>query len=211
MKKILLLIIAIFLVFGIMLNAQDDDKRTFPTLGVKAGLNYSNVWDEKGENFIAESKLGFAGGFFLSIPFGKTFGVQSELMLSQKGFKGSGTLLGQDYSFKRTSTFLDVPLMLQVKPAEFITFFIGPQYSYLLKNKSVYKWGTSAVAQEQEFNNENIRKNILGFGIGADVNISHLVISGRLGWDLISNSGDGSSNTPRYKNQWLQITVGYKL
>jgi hypothetical protein len=59
--------------------------------------------------------------------------------------------------------------------------------------------------------NDNIRKNILGFGIGVDVNISRFVISGRLAWDLQNNHGDGTSATPRYKNQWAQVTVGFKL
>lgn len=211
MRKILLIIGVLFLAMGTISKAQNEENRGNPTFGIKAGLNYSNVWDEKGEDFRADPKFGFAGGVFAGIPIGKAFGFQPELMISQKGFKGSGRLLGTDYSFSRTTTFIDVPLLLQVKPAEFITFVAGPQFSYLLKSKSIYTLGTNSVEQEEQFENDNIRKNILGFSIGADINISHLVISGRMGWDFQNNNGDGTSDTPRYKNQWLQVTLGYKL
>jgi len=211
MKKILLIIGIAFFAFGAILKAQSDDKRLIPTLGSKLGFNYSNVWDERGEDFIADSKIGFVGGFFVGIPFSKTFGVQPELLISQKGFKGSGKLLGSTYSIKRTSTYIDIPVFMQVKPVEFITFFIGPQFSYLVRTKSVYSYGSNSVEQEQEFDNENIRNNILGFGFGADVNISHLVVSARLCWDFQNNNANSTSDTPRYKNQWFQFTLGYKL
>ncbi|MEX1002619.1 MAG: porin family protein [Crocinitomicaceae bacterium] len=202
-----------FLTVATPLSAQSDnnESREVFTFGLKAGINYSNVWDEQGEDFRADAKVGFAGGVFIGIPFGKFLGFQPEFLISQKGFKGAGTLLGTPYSFTRTTTFIDVPLLLQVKPAEFITFVVGPQYSYLAHQKDVYTFGVNSIEQEQEFENDNIRRNILGFSIGADVNIKHFVLSGRAAWDFQSNHGDGSSSTPRYKNQWLQFTVGYRF
>ena len=77
--------------------------------------------------------------------------------------------------------------------------------------KNTYTWGINSSEQEQEFNNDNIRKNVLGFVAGADFNFSHIVVSGRAGWDFQTNHGDGSSSTPRYKNRWLQFTIGYKI
>jgi hypothetical protein len=212
MKKTLIMSI-IFVSFGIMSIAQsgDSDDRNMMTFGIKAGMNYSNVWDERGEDFRADSKAGFAGGVFLGIPIGTYFGFQPELLISQKGFQASGTFLTLPYSYKRTTTYLDVPLQIQFKPIEYITFVAGPQYSYLMHAKNVYKLGGTTTEQEQEFDNENIRKNILGFVFGADINISHLVVSGRIGWDLQSNNGDGTSTTPRYKNTWLQLALGFKF
>lgn len=195
------------------LSAQtsDTDTRSKLVFGVKAGTNYSNVWDEEGQDFRADAKFGFAGGVFFGIPIGTFLGFQPEALISQKGFQASGTMFGTPYSMQRTTTYLDIPLQLQVKPAEFITILAGPQYSYLIHQKDAYTFGSNSTAQEQEFNNDNIRKNILGFVAGADINISHVVISGRMGWDFQTNNGDGSSTTPRYKNKWLQFTVGFKI
>lgn len=214
MKKILIAIAIMSFCFETTkLNAQDSDTdpRGNFVFGMKAGMNYSNVWDEKGQDFRADAKVGFAGGMFFGLPIGKYFGVQPEVLVSQKGFQGSGTLSGSPYSFSRTTTYLDIPLQFQLKPIETLTVVAGPQYSYLMHQKDVFTYGANSTAQEQEFNNDNIRKNMLGFVAGLDVNISHLVISGRMGWDFRANNGDGTSSTPRYKNKWIQLTVGFKI
>lgn len=191
--------------------AQYDDRRDSIEMGIKAGVNVSNVWDSEGEEFTADSKAGYAIGAFVGIPIGHFLGIQPEVLISQKGFKGSGTLLGFPYSTTRTTTYLDIPLQVQIKPIEVLTIVAGPQFSYLLKQKDSYTFGGVTTEQEEEFNNENARDNILGFVVGADLFISHLVLSGRLGWDFQDNHGDGTSSTPRYKNRWMQFTVGYKF
>jgi len=203
----------LFLIITLPATAQnsDTDTRERLTVGAKLGLNHSNVWDERGDDFRADSKVGFAGGFFAGIPLSKLLGIQPEILISQKGFKGSGTLLFTPYSFSRTTTFLDIPLLLQVKPIEYITLVFGPQFSYLLHTKNVYTFGSNSTEQLIEFQNDNVRKNILGFVGGLDINISHFVMSARAGWDFQSNHGDGTSSTPRYKNQWLQFTIGAKI
>lgn len=199
--------------FSIAASAQDEEtpSRERMTIGLKAGANYANVWDEQGQDFRADAKLGFAGGAFVGIPLGKIFGFQPEFLISQKGFKGSGTLLGTGYSLTRTTTYFDVPLQLQIKPVKYLTLLVGPQYSYLLRQKDVYTLGTNSIDQEQEFERDNVRKNVLGFVIGADVNVNKVVLSARVGWDFQTNNGDGTSSTPRYKNQWLQFTLGYRI
>jgi hypothetical protein len=213
MKKSLIAISLLFISLGATVKAQstETDPREKATFGVKGGLNYSNVWDEQGQDFKADPKVGFAGGVFLGVPIGKFLGFQPEVLVSQKGFQGSGTVAFSHYSFSRTTTHLDIPLQLQIKPTQFLTILFGPQYSYLMHQKDVYTFGENSTAQEQEFANDNIRKNILGFVAGGDINISHMVISGRMGWDFQTNNGNGTSQTPRYKNKWLQLTIGFKI
>lgn len=212
MKKSIILVLVLTAGIGKSVNAQSlTDTREEFTAGIKAGINYANVWDEQGEEFQADPKIGFAGGVFASIPIGKLFGVQPEVLISQKGFQASGVILGNDYSFKRTKTYLDIPLQLQFKPIEYLTFVAGPQIGFQLHEKNVYTFGENSIEQEEEFENENVRKNMLGFVGGVDVNISHFVLSGRVGWDFQNNNGDGTSTTPRYKNQWIQMTIGLKI
>jgi len=188
-----------------------SDTRGVVTFGVKAGINYANVWDEKGQDFEADSKVGFAGGAFIGIPFTELIGLQPEFLISQKGFQGSGSLLGQPYSFSKTSTYLDIPIFLELKPSKFVSIVLGPQYSYLLQEKRTYTIGNITQEQQTEFAKDDMRKSLFGFVFGADLNLEHFVISGRAGWDFLANHADGSSSTPRYKNQWLQFTLGYKI
>jgi len=214
MKK-LTLITALFISCTSLGIAQDSssetDNRENFQLGIKAGLNLSNVYDAQGEAFNADAKFGFAGGVFFAIPIGRYFGIQPEVLISQKGFQANGRILGSEYNFTRTTTYLDVPILFAFKPSEFISLLAGPQYSYLLKQRDVFANAITTIAQEQEFQNDNVRKNIFGLVAGADLNLKHITIGARAAWDVQANNGDGTSTTPRYKNVWYQATVGYRF
>lgn len=222
MKKIILIIIAInFIVAGA--SAQDNttdnragsgdknDLRNRLTFGLKAGFNYSNVYDSDGEEFDADAKTGLAAGAFLTIPIGTHFGVQPEVLFSQKGFKATGRLFGSNYTITRTTNYLDIPLLFAVKPIRELTLVAGPQYSYLLKQTNRFQNASTSIEQEEEFDNDNVRKNTLCFLGGADINLRHIVLGARAGFDILNNNGDGTSDTPRYKNVWYQFTLGYRI
>lgn len=207
-----ILSILVILATASVANAQNDlDNREKFQFGLKIGGSYSNVYDSKGEAFHADPKVGFTGGAFLIFPIGKYLGIQPEAMITQKGFKGNGNLLGSSYSFKRTTTFFEVPILFAFKPSEFLTMLFGPQFSYLLNQKDKFTSPIVNTNQEREFEQDNIRKNILGIVAGVDINLKQIVMSGRIGWDVQNNKGDGTSSTPRYKNVCSQITVGYKF
>ncbi len=180
-------------------------------IGLKVGANYSNVFDSKNDQFAADSKFGLALGGFISIPFAQFFAFQPEVLFSQKGFKGAGTILGSPYQFTRTTNFIDIPLLFAVKPTENFTIVVGPQYAFLLNQKDEFKTSSTSAAQQQEFNNDNIRKNILSVLTGFDVTGKNIVFGARVGWDVQNNNGDGTSTTPRYKNVWYQATIGFVL
>ncbi|MGZ4033565.1 MAG: porin family protein [Bacteroidia bacterium] len=190
-------------------GSNDTDNREKFQIGFKAGLNYSNVYDAKGEQFNADPKFGGIAGGFMNIPFGKYLGIQPGAFISQKGFKATGMILGGTYNFTRTTTYLDFPLLFAFKPSEFFTLLAGPQYSYLIHQRDVFANATTSIAQEQEFQNDNIRKNIFGIVGGFDINLRHITMGARVNWDVQNNNGDGTSATPRYKNVWFQGTVGY--
>lgn len=191
--------------------SQETDLRDRMLVGGKIGANYSNVYDTQGEEFRTDPKFGMAAGVFLAIPIGKYLGVQPELLLSQRGFYATGKILGNSYEFTRTTNYIDLPLLFSFKPSEFLTLVGGPQYSYLVKKTDVFANATTSILQEQEFENDNIRKNILCFTGGIDLTLKHIVLGARAGWDVQENNGDGTSTTPRYKNVWYQATIGYRF
>ncbi len=202
------LLLMSFFISNLKAQNDTDDKREVPTFGIKAGINVSSLYDTKGDNFSYNSKLGFAGGVFLGIPIGKYLGFQPELIYSQKGYKGSGSITLIDYQYTRNTDFLDVPLQLQLKPSRYLTILGGPEYSFLLHKKLNINSGNITVQQQTDIENNNIRKNTLGVIGGLDINILPLVISGRVGWDLQHNNGDGTSTNPRFRNVWFQTTLG---
>lgn len=211
-KQIIFLIAALAFIATIS-NAQNtvSDTRDQVQFGLKLGGNLSNVYDTNDESFKADSKLGLAGGVFAAIPIGTFLGVQPEFLFSQKGFKGSGSVLGSEYKYSRTSNFIDVPLLLAIKPISFLTILVGPQYSFLLKETYKFENAIINIDEDQVFDNDNIRKNTLCFTGGFDFNYDQFVLGARLGWDLQNNKGDGTSTTPRYKNMWYQATLGFRF
>lgn len=210
MKKILL-IITVFAFIANYAIAQDNDSPPKFNLGIKTGVNFANVYDGQGDEFRADGKLGFVAGGFMAIPLGNLFGFQPEVLFSQKGFKATGKLLGTNYGLTRTTNFIDIPLYITIKPIPVLTILAGPQFSYLMKRTDEFNSVAGSAEQVQEFDNENLRKNILGVAAGLDVNLHPFVIGLRAGWDVYSNNGDGTSNTPRYKNSWVQTTLGYRF
>ncbi|MPM23051.1 hypothetical protein SDC9_69514 [bioreactor metagenome] len=212
MKKLILVFVFATLMFGSAFAQKSNaDFREKVSFGVKAGINISNVYDSQGEQFNADAKLGLAAGIFVALPIGKFIGVQPEILFSQKGYKGSGSLLGSNYSYTYTSNYIDVPLLFAIKPISLITILVGPQYSFLVKDSYKFDSALINIDQEHVFENDNIRKNTLSFLGGVDFNFKRIVIGTRVGWDLQANKGDGTSETPRYKNIWYQATIAFRF
>lgn len=213
MKTITIILFCILSIVNIDSHSQsnDTDFRKKFAFGVKLGVNRSNVYDSEGEEFRTDPKYGMMGGVFFAIPIGTYIGIQPEVLISQKGFKATGKLLGTTYDLTRTSNFIAVPLLLSLKPSEFITIVVGPQYSYLFSQKDEFKTGNITVEQMQEFENDSFRKNTISAIGGFDITMKHMVLSGRAGWDIQKNVGSSASMTPRYKNAWLQASVGYRF
>jgi hypothetical protein len=208
MKKLILVTAMFAIMAGKTYAQQTRDEFSF---GLKIGSNYSNVYDSQGSQFVADGKYGLAAGAFLSLPLGKFIGIQPEVIYSEKGFKATGTFLSSNYSVTRTTTYIDVPLLLAVKPVSFLTILAGPQYSFLIKQDNNFSSSLATVDQQKIFDNDNIRKNVLGLTGGVDINLSNFVIGARAGWDVQNNNGDGTSTTPRYKNVWYQATLGFRF
>lgn len=216
-KNLLLFSLSMLVLIPLSVSAQlfgsdkNSEVNTSPSFGIKAGGNLSNVYDTQGEEFQADSKLGVAAGVFVTLPLTKYIGLQPEILFSQKGYQGSGSVLGNDYSFARTTNFIDVPLLLSIRTGEFLSILVGPQYSYLLSQNYTFKSGIVDITQDEHFDNENLLKNTLAVTGGFDINLNKLVLSARAGWDLMNNEGDGTSTTPRYKNMWYQATIGFRF
>jgi hypothetical protein len=209
MKKLFLIVVTIAFMASII-SAQDNssDLRSKLQFGLKAGGNLSNVYDSKNQDFKADYKIGFAAGAFLAIPIGKFLGLQPEILFSQKGYKAAGTVLTIPYEFTHTTTYIDVPLLLALKPSEHVTLLAGPQYSFLMNQKDVFKSGSLNINEVQDFHND---RSVLCFLGGIDFILNQFVLGARAGWDLQNNNGDGTSSNPRYKNVWYQATLGFKF
>jgi len=211
MKKILLLLLAVtFITYAGMAQDREFDPRHNFSVGFKVGANLSTVYDSRGDQFNADPKLGFATGAFLSLPVWRALGVQPEILFSQRGFRATGVILGSPYRFRRTISYIDLPLLATFSLSNVVTVVAGPQLSFQVRQRDSYSDGTTVV-QVQEFRNDNFRRATLCLTTGLDFNFGHIVLGTRVGIDVQDNVNSGSSSTPRYKNVWLQATLGYRF
>lgn len=201
----------LILIFSIQNVSAQTDLRSKFTFGIKAGANLANIYDTKSEELSFDPKLGFAGGVFATIPLGNFLAIQPEVLFSQKGFRTSGNVFGIPISFTRTTNFIDVPILLAVRPTNWLSLVAGPEFNFLISQHDNFKSGNLSSNQEKQYDNDNIRKNILGVNFGFDINIKQFVISPRGSIDFQDNKGDGTSTDPRYKNAVFQLTLGYRF
>lgn len=180
-------------------------------VGFKAGVNRANVYDVGTAAFVASPHWGGVAGAWVCIPLGTYLGLQPEILLSQKGFEAKGLAGPMPYELTRTTTHLDVPVQLQLKPLSWFSLLGGIQYSFLLKQRDEFLIDNNYESVIQQFHTDDVRKNLMGLVAGLDLNVWHFVVSGRAGWDLVTNRGNGVSTTPRYKNLWIQGTLGYRI
>lgn len=213
MKSIKTTIFIVFIFLGYTTFSQETTFRDRFSFGLKVGLNVNSVYNEKEQDFSADPRVGFAGGGFISLPLGKLLALQPEIMFSQKGVKGSGAILGTPYSWKRMVNYVDIPVLLAFRPAEFVSIHVGPQLGFRVSQKDVFTFGNSSVTNEEDFD-KNTRTFMLGAQAGLEFYINHFVISPRVGLDFFTTKEENNSTTtvnPEYKNLTFQFTLGYRF
>ncbi len=138
MKKILIVVVALFVVNGAFSQVK---------FGVKTGVNLSSVsgLETSAGGFsvkIAENdgmSFGFHAGVFANISLNERFGLQPELLFSRQGgkHKASSELseeleeMGMDIESARstyTFDYINLPILLEFKPVANLGILVGPQF-----------------------------------------------------------------------------------
>lgn len=208
MKKMIMLPALLVLVSAVKVNAQSASKTNDVHFGLRAGVNVSNVIKSGDEDFSTGSKVGFNAAAFLELPLASVFSIQPELQYSQKGFKSSGSFLGAPYEYKQTINFIEVPLLAKLKPVPGFGIVVGPQFSFRTSTSTKFTVNNASYESQVKEDNDNLRKNILGGVIGVEAGAKNFVASLRYNIDFQNNNGDGTSTTPKYKNQVIALGVG---
>lgn len=192
-------------------STSSTPERTGVKFGLRAGANLSNVSRNGDNDFTTGSKTGFNAAAFLDLPLASVFSIQPEVQFSQKGFKSSGTYLGNPVEYKQTTNFIEVPLLAKIKPATGFAVLVGPQFSFLASTKTKFTTGNASYETIVKEENDNLRKNILGGVAGVEISAGRFLVDLRYSMDFQRNRGDGTSTTPRYKNQVVGLSVGVIL
>ena len=192
MKKIIPLAICLFCVtkFSVAQNVH---------FGVKAGANFQKI---QGIPFKEKFTFGYQAGAFAAIGFTSKIGIQPEVLFSSVN-ADTATQFSTVYGFKKIDkvklNMLDIPILLNIKAAQFLTIQAGPQFSVLIdKNQNLLKNGETAFKQG----------NISAVA-GLQFNLTKFKIYGRYVAGLKNLNNVNNSN--EWKNRNIQVGIGFKI
>jgi len=212
MKKKWIIVATAIAIATTQVNAQSiAGKKSGMHLGARIGANLSNVVRDNSSVNTTGAKLGANAAVFLEIPIAEIISLQPEVQFSQKGYKSTGSFLGSAYEYRQTTNFIEVPLLLKIKPSKSFGILAGPQFSYLMSTSTKFTTNNTAYENLVKQDNDNLRKNILGGVIGIEATASNLVVDLRYNIDFQTNNGDGTSSTPKYKNQVIALSIGLRF
>ncbi len=206
MKKILILAIGLF-VTGVA-NAQSTDQPI--RLGAKAGVNFSNIIKDDGNNnFKTDYLVGYHAGITLDIKLLENLAFTPEALYSTKGYKSTSTF-GE---YTQTTHFIDVPILASIRLGGGLNVVAGPQVSFLLSTTNKFENGFGTAEQKiVEDSSDRFKKSLVGGVIGFRYDFSNKVgINGRYALDFQKNNENGTSQTPEFKNQVFQVGLGLKF
>ncbi len=192
MKKIIPLAICLFCItkFSVAQNLH---------FGLKAGANLQKI---QGVPFKDKFTFGYQAGAFATVSITSKFGIQPEVLFSSVSID-TATQFSTVYGFKQVDkvklNYIDIPVLLNIKAAPFLTIQAGPQFSVLLdKNESLLKNGETA-----------FKKGNVAAAAGVQFNFAKIKIYGRYVAGL--NNLNDVNNANKWKNRNIQVGVGFKI
>lgn len=101
--------------------------------GAYVGIVGSEV---DGDSLGGLKKVGLNGGFYTNLELTEKFYLQFELAYVQKGSqKNADHEIGDYSSFKIKTDYVEVPVLAQFKPREWLRFELGPSIAFLVNGK----------------------------------------------------------------------------
>ena len=213
MKKIVLLLLtALSFSFA---QAQ------MPQIGIKLGVNYSNLAGDLQHEDINDNKLGLVGGIGTSFPLMSDgfLSIAPELLYSQKGYQYTDDefKIG-NVTYKRKGDiryeYLDLPVLLKVN-AGGLFFEAGPLASYLLgiRDNTETKEGSKDYEKTTVVSKGNLNKFEIGYAAGLGY-LTPLGLSLNLRYNgSISHlaKDDNDDELGNSRHSLFQLTVGYMV
>lgn len=190
MKKISLFVISSFA--AITLFAQDA------SLGLKAGLNVSNLSNSSGNEM--GSKLGFHGGLLAHIHLTPQIALQPEVTYSSQGAKY--TISNGEHQL--SLNYINIPMQLQYMFNNGFRIQTGPQVGFLAGVKDKVR-----DVETGNFTSEDFKTVDFSWSVGLGyLTYSGLGIDGRYNFGL-NNINNAGSNVLR--NRVFQLGLFYML
>ncbi|PSR57009.1 PorT family protein [Adhaeribacter arboris] len=218
-KKLAGVSFAFLMLMGInQVKAQNSNPG--PKFGVKAGLNFSQLYVDQANAEDENMKVGYHFGVFGKVPITDFLAIQPEVLYTNVGSKitygGSdlSNLLGIEPGEVRFNlNYVQVPVALAVNIGP-LNVHAGPYFSYLVsanvKDLKSSDLNSSDITDLKTDNFNRFDYGVMG-GVGFDV--KGVTVGARYNYGLreVGNSGLAGELTDNSKNSVAQIYLGFGL
>ena len=171
---------------------------TAPSIGAKAGVNFSDITGDDVDSFNGLTSFHF--GAVVEIPVSDGFSFQPELLYSAQG----SDYEEESFSGSVKADYLNVPLMAKFYVGEGFSVEAGPQVGLLMSAKDEYDGG-----------DDDIKDFLKSTDFGVNIGLGYKLESGlnfgaryNLGFSNVNDSDDLDGGS-EYKNGVIQVSVGY--
>jgi hypothetical protein len=186
-------------------------------LGLKAGLNFTNVTNVSSVN--NQSSSGFNVGVFFSTPYKRLLGSKTELVFSRQGYNyETGSVTG-----KVNLDYIMLPTYMCINITKYFQIQLGMQFSYLM-SAAADSTNKSSGGSSGSINGALSFYNRFSYSVGGGVEVhpvKGLLVGARLNVSLnnlykLPDSG-GSVTPPSFasdiniKSNLLQVYLGWKF
>ncbi|MEN6561208.1 MAG: porin family protein [Acidobacteriota bacterium] len=173
--------------------------------GLKAGANMAKPTGADAQDPLAalKNKVGFQGGLFLALDFGRVVAVQWEVLYTMKG--ASYTALDDSYTDKLYADYVEVPLLLKLRipmPGIQPFVFAGPSVGFKLREK----WEQNGVPMTEKLLKNNDYGAIFGAGLEFGRSLA-LDVRYSLGLQKVVSTVEGET-APDFKNGVWSASIG---
>lgn len=174
--------------------------------GVRAGMNFSTLVNN-GDGVDSDWRVGFVGGVFVDYRFSELLALELDGLYSQQGVhEFKLTEAGEKFEFKSNLDYIIMPLTLKFFLLDNMHFDIGPQVSFLVREK--YSDNVNARILTSETNNTLLDAVV---GVGYEFNFG-LLVDLRYAMGLTyTYEKDNDARIKKNRNSTLQLTAGWRF
>ena len=200
MKKSILMSIGL-LILSVMSYGQAQ-----VAFGLKGGLNLAKLDISQGVSNV-DNRTGFHGGAFALIKLTK-IGIQPEVLFSKQGATYKVNTTDVDANFD----YINVPVLLKLYLAGGLNLQLGPQFGFLTTSEIVSTTSSIKTTQDVKSLLDKKYEMAVAAGIGWDLPFG-VTLDARynIGLSDIEYKATTTSSPVTFKNQVIQISLGYKL
>ena len=196
------------------LDNTNSEKDEYFRIGIKGGLNFSNLINDKD----GKTKISFHGGLSAEFFVIDKFSIQPELLYSRQGAKANlkDYVWGVGYSEIEADLKLDyinIPVMFKYYPIEGLSLQVGPQIGFLVN--AVMDSSTSVFGSKYD-SSEDVKDQIEAVDLGMNLGVGYEFSEGVF-FDIRYNLGlkkvnkELASGESNVKNGVFQLSVGLRF